>query len=455
MLLVLLAVLLLSPVLSLRLDHLVSGCCVSVLQEILEGVESERAVSRGLRQRKELVEEQRGQIAQVALSAAVSLHRLRFLHPSYGADATNPDAASLLALHALEKGDKELALCFKAEPDLGELETALARAEWPADATQRLSLQCSLPLWLARELIKGYGLASATDLGKALMQKGPVCARANQLKTSREQLQDDLWKEHQIKMNLAPVELAARGLVFDEGRPDGGIWSLLPYTRGEFEVQDLGSQYIIDSCCAQPGDKVLDLCAGNGGKSLGLAAAVGATGRVDCFDINEARLVQLHMRSKRAGADGIIRVLKESPSGSEHRYDVVLVDAPCSSTGVLRRRVNLREALQLPDAEREALVELPLLQKQLLRQAADMVRPGGRLVYATCSMLLQENQEISAWFQEEGANDFYPWPFASEVPSAAHTKQLLPSSGHVLFALALAIPTLNDHYLYLGLKENI
>ncbi len=162
------------------------------------------------------------------------------------------------------------------------------------------------------------------------------------------------------------------------------------WTQGRFEVQDLGSQLILASAGIAPAGKWLDACAGAGGKSLQLAALVGPHGHVDAHDIRAAALRELEIRAARAGARNL-SVLPALPATAA--YDGVLVDAPCSGTGTWRRSPHLKWTTSAGDITHAAEKQLVLL-----TQFSALVRPGGRLVYATCSLSRLENEDVVAAF---------------------------------------------------------
>ncbi len=161
-----------------------------------------------------------------------------------------------------------------------------------------------------------------------------------------------------------------------------------PYRSGIVEVQDEGSQLVAVLCDPKPGERILDLCAGGGGKSLALASAMGGRGLVVAHDVHSGRLADTRRRARRAGL-GNVRVEPDPGRlGGHGPFDLVLVDAPCSSTGTLRRNPDVAWRWQEED-----VVRLAALQDELLDRAAALVRPGGFLVYATCSVLRTENGE--------------------------------------------------------------
>ena len=219
---------------------------------------------------------------------------------------------------------------------------------------------------------------------KALLDRAPLDLRVNALKTSR----DEVAVEFPDAQSLPQSPFAFR-------LPTGqAIDSHLAVHEGRVEIQDLGSQLIIDACAAKPGQTVLDLCAGAGGKTLGLASYMKGKGRLIASDTNRARLDQLRPRANRAGALEIEMLLlnpgKERAMLSDiaGACDVVLIDAPCSGSGTWRRNPETRWRLNP-----SRLDHVIAAQANLLDIGAEMVAPGGHLVYAVCSLLDDEGRE--------------------------------------------------------------
>ena len=181
------------------------------------------------------------------------------------------------------------------------------------------------------------------------------------------------------------------------------------FDSGAIEFQDEAAQIAAEFCGARPGLRVLDLAAGAGGKSLAFAAAMKNQGQILACDVRGEALFELEQRAARAGAT-IIKTLPLDHGQPSGLFDAVFVDAPCSGTGTWRRQPELRWRLT-PGR----LAELMALQDQLLDQAAGLVRPGGRLVYATCSVLGCENQDRVAAFQARQAG-FEPLNLAQNWP---------------------------------------
>ena len=237
------------------------------------------------------------------------------------------------------------------------------------------------PDWLTERLA-----ASGISGGEAgaLLERAPLDLRVNTLKATRMKLE--------LPAEAAPTA-APRGLRLAPGIP---VEQWDAYKDGWIEVQDIGSQFACISVGAQPGETVIDLCAGGGGKTLALAAAMENRGRLIASDTDRQRLSRLTPRAIRAGATTIETRLLDPGRELElladiaARADAVLVDAPCSGTGTWRRNPEARWRLT-PDA----LARLAATQARLLEIAAALVRPGGRVIYVVCSLL-----------DEEGAGQF-------------------------------------------------
>lgn len=244
------------------------------------------------------------------------------------------------------------------------------------------------PVWLERQL-----LASGVDTarGAAMLGRAPLDLRANTLKTSRDAL-----------AALLPVQAettqAANALRLPGGTP-AETWP--EFEAGLFEVQDTGSQLACAALAAQPGEAVVDLCAGGGGKTLALAAAMENRGRLLACDIDRARLSRLPQRAARAGALAETRLLDpgreaEALADWQGIADAVLVDAPCSGTGTWRRGPEARWRLTP-----QALQRYARTQAAVLRLGAGLVRPGGRLTFVVCSLLDAEGSDVVEAFLAE------------------------------------------------------
>jgi 16S rRNA (cytosine967-C5)-methyltransferase len=254
----------------------------------------------------------------------------------------------------------------------------------PPSGEPPLCVQGEYPEFLEGELQRAFGDALPDEMA-ALQLRAPADLRVNTLKTTRDDVLTTLRGEG-YDANETPF--SPMGVRIASGEAKLGRSAL--FESGAFEFQDEAAQIAALLCGAAPGMRVLDLAAGAGGKSLALAAIMRNEGEIVAADIRFEALVELERRATRAGATNI-RTTKDLQGD----FDVVLVDAPCSGTGTWRRHPELRWRLT-----QERIAELMTTQDMLLAQAAAHVKPGGRLVYATCSILPSENEDRVAAFLE-------------------------------------------------------
>jgi 16S rRNA (cytosine967-C5)-methyltransferase len=247
--------------------------------------------------------------------------------------------------------------------------------------------------WLAPSLSRVFANRSAEE-GATLAQRAPVDLRVNTLKATREKVLKALAAAKPAAAALSPVGIRLRA-------PDGpgrqpNVEAEPAHGKGWYEVQDEGSQIAALLAGATPRSQVLDLCAGAGGKTLALAAAMQNTGQLYAFDRDKIRLRPIFERLKRAGVRNaqVLQPGDTAPLAAlGPRFDVILVDAPCTGSGVWRRRPDSKWRLKPQDVpERQAE------QKALLDLAAPLVKPGGRLVFVTCSILPEEGDDQIATF---------------------------------------------------------
>lgn len=229
-----------------------------------------------------------------------------------------------------------------------------------------------------------------------MAERAPVDLRANTLKATRDKVVGAL-----AKLGAAPTTLAPFGVRIPA--PQGAaksphVEAEAAHGKGWFEVQDEGSQIAAALSGAGPRQQVLDLCAGAGGKTLALAAAMQNSGQIYAYDSDKGQLRPIFERLQRAGVRNA-QVLEGGNRASLEdlgaRFDVVLVDAPCSGSGTWRRKPDAKWRLKP-----EALAARQGEQRGVLAQAAALVKPGGRLTYVTCSVLPEENVDQVAWFRD-------------------------------------------------------
>jgi len=270
------------------------------------------------------------------------------------------------------------------------------------------ALRHNLPDWIAGPLEQQLGRDGLAALGAALLQPAPLDLRVNLLKARRDAVQAALAAEG---VEAAPTPHSPWGLRV-AGKP--ALQRSAVYLRGEFEVQDEGSQLLALLTGARRGETVVDFCAGAGGKTLALGAMMRNTGRLYALDTGAGRLAALAPRLQRAGFTSVYPMAlaherDERLQRLAGKADRVLVDAPCSGLGTLRRSPDLKWR-QSPQAVREMAVK----QAAILAAAAALVRSGGRLVYATCSVLTDENEDIATGFDRQHP-DFVRTPVADAL----------------------------------------
>jgi 16S rRNA (cytosine967-C5)-methyltransferase len=244
-----------------------------------------------------------------------------------------------------------------------------------------------MPEWLEPRLMHVFG-DHLTDEMNALNESAPVDLRVNTIKCPDRS--DLIMALDKLGYYGAPTPHSPLGVRLQKRLP---VFDTQAFRDGWFEMQDEGSQIVAALVNAQAGEKVIDFCAGAGGKTLAIAAKMENRGRLLAWDVNEKRLNQIKKRLARAGVDNVILHAMDSENDQHIKRhkdsaDWVLVDAPCSGSGTWRRNPHLKWRLSPAD-----LAETVELQQRILKSAARLVKPGGRLVYATCSILPEENIE--------------------------------------------------------------
>ncbi len=348
---------------------------------------ADAVVSRYFREHRQLGHADRAFVAETVFAV---LRRGRSIEARCAGQLS--DRRRLLATLALVRGwsQRELAPVLKASE-----EEWLAAAQAMPEADLPPAVRSDLPDWLYARLEQQFGADEVQTLAKAMNQSAPLDLRVNTLKTDRETL-------------LA--KLAADGIAAGPGtlsplavrlRDKPALAKHALFLEGAFEVQDEGSQLLGFLLEPKRGEMVVDFCAGAGGKTLLLGAQMRNTGRLYAFDVSDKRLANLKPRLARSGLSNV------HPARIEHerdqkikrlagKADRVLVDAPCSGLGTLRRNPDLKWR-----QDEKSVAELTVKQASILDAASTLVRPGGRLVYATCSLLAAENDAIVAAFLEK------------------------------------------------------
>ncbi len=270
---------------------------------------------------------------------------------------------------------------------LGEAEAARLNAPaslgeaWP-------DVRGDYPAWLEPSMIRAFGEARAEE-GAAFAARAPVDLRVNRLKSDAYEVLKALEGMGAEPAGVLPDALRVPAPAAAERAASVEIHPA--YAMGWFEVQDLGSQMAAAAAGDIAGARVLDFCAGGGGKTLALAAAMGGSGTVFAYDVDARRMVDVIPRATRAGVTNLDLRTPLNPralEGLEGTMDLVFVDAPCTGSGTWRRHPDAKWRLS-PESLQRRLNE----QRKVLDQASLFVRPGGRLVYVTCSVFTEENEE--------------------------------------------------------------
>lgn len=257
----------------------------------------------------------------------------------------------------------------------------------------------SIPDWLDQLGEKELGDVTWTKEIAALNRQADVILRVNTLKTTKQELQEKL-QEDQIETEFLDgyplaLKLGERSNVFKTSA----------FKDGYFEVQDASSQLVVDFLDLKPGMKVVDACAGAGGKTLHIACLTENKGQIIAMDLYENKLKNLKLRARRNGVHNIETKILDSTKPIKKLYnkaDRVLIDAPCSGLGVLRRNPDAKWKLQP-----EFIENIKKTQQEILQQYSKMVKSGGKMVYATCSILPSENQDqVRMFLKSESGKDF-------------------------------------------------
>ncbi len=340
---------------------------------------ADQALSAYFRSHRELGQQDRAFIAETVFAV---LRRKRSLEAAAG--STAPHALAVAALikvfgisgRALADHDAELSARIKS----------VQTSEFPP------AVQADLPDWLWQRLSAEYSPDEATAIARGLLNPAPLDVRVNLAKISREEVLS------RLELEAAPTPHSPAGIRF-KGKPQINRHAL--FLDGSLEVQDEGSQLLAYLLAPRRGEMVADFCAGAGGKTLAISMLMHGTGRIYAMDVSEKRLRELAPRAARAGISNVHPIVLAGEGDVRAKrlsgkLDRVLVDAPCSGFGTLRRNPDLKWR-----HGEGAIAELAAKQLRILNAAAKLLKPGGRLVYATCSILSEENEAVADRFASE------------------------------------------------------
>lgn len=368
---------------------------------ILEGKYADRVIEKAFKTEKSMGGRDRKAFAELVYEL-VRWYRRYGYAIEFDTETQKPSETELwgwIAAFLVEKSIRETAIpslpnwpevsAYRAE----RIATRLAELERER-APEALAIQESIPDWMNEigiEELRSHWPRFLRDLNR----QAPVILRANSLKCTRDELRARLDEEEGIATDFA-YETEC-GLILKERR---NIFSSPAFKEGWFEVQDGASQQVADLLDAQPGERIIDACAGAGGKTLAIAAHMQNKGKLIALDVSEKKIEELKRRVRRAGIDTVEARLIESGKTIkrlEGSADRVLLDVPCSGLGVLRRNPDAKWKLSI-----EEVVRLRELQAEILNEYSSMVKPGGTLVYATCSILPSENEkQVQAFLKRQ------------------------------------------------------
>jgi len=349
-----------------------------LLQRILsEKIPADRQMEGYFRTHRDMGVRDRGFVAETVYGC---LRERRWLEHIAGSALLLDVVAAYLLTHGYS------ARALEETGFRGDARGMVERARTLDKTTLPFAIQANMPDWLAQRLRAQFGDAESLALALALNQPAPVDIRVNTIKARRDEVRTRLTQEG-FPCEITPC--SPSGLRRHDRAP---IFKTLCFKEGLFEVQDEGSQLLALMLEPRRQEMVVDFCAGAGGKTLHIGALMANTGTVYAFDVLAKRLEKLKPRLRRAGLNNVrmVTIGHERDARVQRlkgKIDRVLVDAPCSGTGTLRRNPDIKWR----DIN---LAELTDTQQRILAAAAELLKPGGRLVYATCSLLKEENEDI-------------------------------------------------------------
>ena len=283
-----------------------------------------------------------------------------------------------------------------------------------------LSIMYSCPQWLIQLWQEAYGKEHTLGILKSFFDKPPLYARVNTTKITTEQLIERLEKENVCAKAVSWLPGAV------ELEQTGSVAHLQAYEEGLFHIQDISSQLCCSVLAPKPGQTIADLCAAPGGKTFTMAEQMENQGKLLSFGKYKGKVGLIRQGAKRLGLSIVEASIRDSSNPKEKLLfaDGVLCDAPCAGLGIIRRKPEIRYKPQ------EELKDLPLVQRSILKEAAKQVKPGGTLVYSTCSLNPAENGEVADWFLKEHS-DFKAKPL--NLP--ASIKQVVDQSDNQITLL--------------------
>jgi len=367
----------------------------ALLADLLAGSgPADAAVSRYFRAHRNLGQQDRAFVAETVYAV---LRRRRSLAAAAGSESPRALAIAALArLRGLSARALEDLVREEELPQVARIRAARSESFAPA-------VRADLPDWLWERLTALHGEDEAMRIAQGMLNPAPLDLRVNLARIARA---DALAQLKASGIEGMPTPFSAAGIRL-AGKP--AIQRHRLFEQGAVEVQDEGSQLLAYLVAPRRGEMVADYCAGAGGKTLALAMLMRGTGRIYAMDVSAKRLAQLAPRAARAGVTNVHTLVLSGAADARAKrlagkLDRVLVDAPCSGFGTLRRNPDLKWR-----HDAAAIRELAAKQATILATAARLVKPGGRLVYATCSILPEENEDVARAFAAAHP-EFHPLP---------------------------------------------
>lgn len=262
------------------------------------------------------------------------------------------------------------------------------------DPIERLAVEISLPTFLTEKFVQEIGIEETRKLGLSLLEPSHVSARIDLQRISRESALEQLQEEG-IEARLS--EVSPYGIIADKGFLAGSKL----YEAGLLTIQDESSMLVAQVIGAKPGEKILDACSAPGGKTTHMAALLEGKGKITALDIHEHKLKLVRENAERLHVSDVVETkAMDARTVDEHftleSFDRILIDAPCSGLGLMRRKPDIKY-----QKESEDFRQLPKIQRAILESCAPTLKKGGILVYSTCTIISEENQEVIAAFLED------------------------------------------------------
>jgi 16S rRNA (cytosine967-C5)-methyltransferase len=358
--------------------HILNTLSQALIEVFEKGKHADRMIDKYMRVNKNWTADDRKFFAEAVYEIVRHKRNLEFI-------AESEELWKVISAYLITKN-------LKAPPRLEFKDTDSAQVRSRIKTAKPAAIEHSFPDWLFELGQKEFTTEWPTIM-QSLNKAPEVFLRTNTLKTNIEKLIKDMKSEKIDVVKIKSSIVLPDALHMKERK---NVFSTQAFKKGDFEMQDAGSQSIAALLQLEPGQQVVDACAGSGGKSLHIAALMQNKGKILAMDIHDWKLQDLKQRAARAGASILETKLIDSPKvikRLENSFDRVLIDSPCSGLGVLRRNPDTK--WKLNPEEISTVVEL---QKDILNRYSEMCKSGGVMVYATCSILKCENEEQIEWF---------------------------------------------------------